>query len=1296
MSAFSSSFTRSASSLQRWAQPRLLRLVLSVVALAAIAGTGLVVVPTAPKAQAHAQTPTTPQIRKCEKVDLLLLMDQSGSLDTADPNASQRRAALKSIRRELSEEPRIQIAVIGFDSKLNLHAERFEPASSTLPGHPSDAELEASLTIPSSDAFTDYSVALKGAVDVFGGNPDELCRELVWFTDGIYNTARPSTPEEVEQAEELLDEVCRVIAPSLVYRGVRTQVVLLGDSFAEKARSAVGEEDRQLTELSAQIMRAVTGDETIAGIPVDDGCGSESQSLGNVAGEVLEGEQIDLPNRFLEPLAVIRNLRRWRDCDAFSGDTFVSDELPAGVYIGELEVFSYNGTIERYRLGTDQERVNTRDDSRRRVALGHEDLRSLPSGWVLEFEVAPDPGRSINDVTLSCYSKPVDKPLRMEGQIIDADTAVDTGEPQTFLEAGETYDLKVDTSIYNCGEGELEDLRIDALDASVLTNPQCSDDGTGFSGSFEAVPARERVAEATGQIRPDHVDTLWPEEPDFDVNVEVRPSATVLSDEPLQCTPDDDLPRVEINPSSGAQSPRASILAARCLVVPQPGGVVSVSAESPPGGPKYRLETPDGEPVQQLFRPEDGPQEFRVVSEEMASEDLPQTPGNVTLKAEFQQDDGRSSSLELVELPVKPALGSAIECVTDGSDVAGSGTVGTLPRIEVDGSGSAGSANRLILDECVVPADVEVQGALGGSEAKIGTEAKIEWLETDDGEDRRFLVVVEGPIESDAEMPPVTVDAEMPRVTVIVKPTPRDQYLEVHKQLELPQALSKQLLTCGRNRELPEIRPGLPLHVVVQECRVDPPVSGMVAVTASAQGASFGYFVEAPEGRGEQPWTLISGSEPLILRVVSQELGTNGWNYHGLVTMDITANPTDGLPQSLRHTVDVRSGLLDDLLNCEPMQIVNADQDEVPSDPLQVTVDCEFALRGSEGDLRFTVDAAAPGAGSGSGSSDTPEALGDWRFLPASELLDDGRGLRFGEGETLKQLNLETAVPLPNDRIQQDGTVMVTAEWMMPGWQSPLIASTTTQYTVDLWSRSILWLALIITLIVALVTWFALYSVVVATNRLPKSNNFFARRLEFSTYRDAKGELRSNEIDSFKPDDVPAGFVAGDGKRQKWLRTEDLRVEARHPKWWQIPAMFRGGWGEAKVSGFGGDAGANPKSAKPKPAVPASGTTTTSEQFSELFVVALENSTAGEEPRGVAYVLEPKKPSKRSQDASRSLGDILKDFDPGRHSNQPRPASQRGTSETSPRSVSESELKDASGPPPRSDSRPPPRRERPS
>jgi len=1260
---------RQASGLRRRSQLGLLRLVLPVVALVVVAGAGLVVVPTAPTARAHAQTTATPQTRECEEVDLLLLMDQSGSLNNADPNGNQRRAALNSIRRGLSGEPRIWVAVIGFNRVLNRHAERFEPASLATPVHPSDTELEASLAIPQSGGFTDYGVALRGALDVFDNDTRVLCRELVWFTDGIHDTALPSNDAEVEQTEALLNEVCQVIAPGFVERGVRTQVVLLGNSFAQNARSAIGQ-DRRLTELSAQIMRAVTGDETIAGTPVADGCGTNSQSLGDVTGEVLEGEQIDLPNRFLEPLAVIRDLRRWPDCVAFSGNTLASDELPAGVYIEELEVFSYNGTIERYRLGTDQNWVPTRADSQRRVALGHEDLRHLPSGWVLEFEVAPDPGRSINEVTLSCYSKPVSEPLMLEGQAIDAVT----GAPQPFLEAGERYNLEIDTSTYNCAEGELV-LRIDALDDPNLASPQCSDSGTGFSGSFEAVPAGARVTEATGRIRPDHANTLWQAEPEFDVNVNVRPSATVLSDEPLECSQDGDLPRVEINPASGTQLPRASILAAICRVIPQPDGEISVDVESPPGGPDYRLETPDGEPLQQPFRPEDGPQEFHVVSEEMAPEELPQTASTVTLKPELRQADGRLSPLDPVELPIKPVLRGAIECLTDAASASGSvtGTTGALPRIEVDGSGTTGSTNQLILDECVIPegADVTVQPAPGG------TTPKIDELETV-GETRLFLIIVEGPIDSDT-------DNDLG--TVIVDPG--DQYLGMWKQLEPPQALSQQLLTCGleSDRDLPEFQAGLPLRVVVEECRVDPPASGMVTVDALAQGSGFGYLVEAPEGRGEKPWTLVSDSAPLILRVVSQELGTNGWNYYGLVTMNITAFPSDGLPQSLRSTVDVPSGLLDDLLSCGPMHLVNADEDEVPSDPLHVTLDCEFELRGSEGGLQFTVD-AAPSAGTGAKGL---EALSDWRFLPASELLDNGRGLRFGEGEAVKELNLETANPLPNDRIQHDGTVMVTAQWTMPGWQSPLTANTTTQYTVDLWPRSVLWLAVLITLIAALATWFALYSVVVATNRLPKANEFFARRLDFSTYRDSRGKLKSKEIDSFKPDDVDSMFVAGDGKRRKWLRAESLRIDARHPKFWQIAAILRGGWGEAKVSGFGGDIGAMPKPAIPKAAQPAGGTTTTNEQFSELFVVALEGPNAGDEPRGVVYVLMPKPPRKLSQDASRKLAEILAGLDSSGASGHSGSLRQGDTSGTTSSSASEPQPNDASRPPPRDDSGPPPR-----
>ena len=1229
-------------------RPRRLVL-LPALALAAIAVTGLVGAPETPSASAQTApaqpTTATAQHRDCETVDLLLLMDQSGSLNEADPGGAQRRAALHSIRSDLSDQPRIRVALIGFDSDLNPHAEQFEPAAEDGSAHPSEDELEASLV---GGGFTDYGVALRGALEAFRDASEGSCRELVWFTDGIHDTAVPSTEEEVAQAEALRDDVCGVMAQDFADGAVRTQVVLLGGSFARSAQSQ-NSLDRRLAELSAQIMSAVTGDKTIAGIPVGTSC-----DIGNLApGDVLEGEPIDLPNRFIESVVVIRDLRRWSDCVTASGGIRTSDRLPAGTYIDALEIFSYGGTIERYRLG--ELGWDATSPGSRRVALKHAALRGLPSGWVLELEVASDAGTDIADVKLSCYSKPVSEPLRMEGRAIDPEA----GDTASLLEAGRRYELDVDMVGYDCATGDFE-LRIEALADPRRGSARCVDGDARFS--FEAVPSDKdyrRVTEATGQLVPEHADLLWPADPMFAVDIEVRPPATILSDVPLECWQDTDVPRVEIDSGTEVQAPRARIVAGMCRLTPQPDGETSADIETSPGQPPYHFETPDGEPVEQPFVPGDGHQQFVVISDEMAPDELPGTPGTVTVLAEFRPSDGRPpTELRSEELPIGQA---APALVCEGSRVLGdavdsSGMV--LPRVETQ-DGDAGS--RLVLDEC--------HQAPGGGPARLETQGG-QWIFADpDGRP----IPQPMPVGGDEAEPFVIVledwtgDASP---AVIVQRTPGDgsQSLPVWTEIRVPKTPVWSGLNCGLDDSLPMIMPGLPLRVVADACRVDPPASGSFTVAPQlAVESNLRYFVEAPERVGEAPWSLDGDAAPLALRVVSDELGRNGWDYEGSITLTVTAIPTSGVAQVHRRTISLPPDLLGNKLSCdESIDITNADDDEVPTEPLRATLNCEFALRGPHGDLLLAVD----GSFSGTGGS---APLRDWRFLPASDLLEDGRGLRFNDGEELFALGLVTADSLPNDRIQGDGTVEVSAKWTAPGWQEPLTAVATAEYRVDLWPRSVLWLALLITAAAALVTWFLLYGVVATANRLPRSSNFFARRLEFSAHRDARGKLRSKEIEGFNPDDHPSVRVDGDSS-QKWLQAEELRIEAKHPKWWQVASLLRGGWGEATVRGLGGPIGA-------RPAGPRARAATTREQFSELAVVALESSSGAAETHGVAYVLEPQRPSERS-DTRRLLTDVLADMTPRRTTAASRPMSQDDTNPP-PR--------DASRPPPREASKPPSR-----
>ena len=250
---------------------------------------------------------------------------------------------------------------------------------------------------------------------------------------------------------------------------------------------------------------------------------------------------------------------------------------------------------------------------------------------------------------------------------------------------------------------------------------------------------------------------------------------------------------------------------------------------------------------------------------------------------------------------------------------------------------------------------------------------------------------------------------------------------------------------------------------------------------------------------------------------------------------------------------------------------------------------------------------------------------------------DGGRTLVLEPGEELSEIGLVSSDTLPNDRIEASGTVTMSAEWVLPPLAAPLTGSVELEYRLDLWPRSNPWLALVITLLAGLLAWLLFYRVMVHSNRLPPARNFFAKRVEFSTYRDARGTLSSTELASLRLEDsAPIGsehdmIRVDGGSKRRFLRADDLQIDAEHASWWNVSALLRGGWGRPSIRG-GGYAFAA------KPSGPRRGTT--SEHFAELTVVALETAGARETPAGVAYVLVPTRLADRS-DSRRGLQQLL-------------------------------------------------------
>ena len=99
------------------------------------------------------------------------------------------------------------------------------------------------------------------------------------------------------------------------------------------------------------------------------------------------------------------------------------------------------------------------------------------------------------------------------------------------------------------------------------------------------------------------------------------------------------------------------------------------------------------------------------------------------------------------------------------------------------------------------------------------------------------------------------------------------------------------------------------------------------------------------------------------------------------------------------------------------------------------------------------------------------------------------------------------------------------------------------------------------------------------------------------------------------------GTVTGD---RNHLRMSDLRIEAEHPRWWQITSILNGGWGRPSGPRGASLFGATPHGLRSQPR-------TTPAQFTELAVIALKTGGPDkpEEPDGIAYLLVPKRQQDR-------------------------------------------------------------------
>ena len=200
-------------------------------------------------------------------LQVLLLIDQSGSLQQTDPD-DQRITGAKAVVRSyaaLADQVRqIEFQVAGF-------GEVYRPGEWEFLDQDSLGDfLERVETVGSEDDqdHTDYVYALDGASKAFSDSPSVTCQTLFWFTDGQHDLdedllpaeglerfyfPEPVTADNVVEAEALMPSlICDAggYAEQLGDVGVSSQIVLLGDESG-------------VDEASRRVLRGMGGDPSL-------------------------------------------------------------------------------------------------------------------------------------------------------------------------------------------------------------------------------------------------------------------------------------------------------------------------------------------------------------------------------------------------------------------------------------------------------------------------------------------------------------------------------------------------------------------------------------------------------------------------------------------------------------------------------------------------------------------------------------------------------------------------------------------------------------------------------------------------------------------------------------------------------------------------------------------------------------------------------------------------------------------------------------------------------------------------
>ena len=141
------------------------------------------------------------------QINVLILVDASGSLEFTDPTLRRIRGVVRSVQTLTDLATRygdvvdIDVAVDTFSTTYRQHLGWLSPADTQTALDSASVREALAQTV----SWTNYSAALRGADTRFAVAPAGRCNLLVWFTDGEHDTETSGTlvPAEIEELSRL-------------------------------------------------------------------------------------------------------------------------------------------------------------------------------------------------------------------------------------------------------------------------------------------------------------------------------------------------------------------------------------------------------------------------------------------------------------------------------------------------------------------------------------------------------------------------------------------------------------------------------------------------------------------------------------------------------------------------------------------------------------------------------------------------------------------------------------------------------------------------------------------------------------------------------------------------------------------------------------------------------------------------------------------------------------------------------------------------------------------------------------